>query len=75
MRVLWQAWANGTPEVTQETLLAAANTAQDRVDQVFRIRNGMHPAWGTLIISPQRGTYQLQPPTNPTEFPSSAPQS
>ena len=66
---LWQAWENKTPVVGGQALLEAAGCAQERLDLVFR----GHDAWGTMIVSPNKGAYCLQPPSeNPS--PKSKPQ-
>jgi hypothetical protein len=84
VRALWQAWKTGVPELSQQRILEAANSAQDRLKLLFRGKGkrGMHPAWGTLIVSPQRGFYRLQPPVPEralpppgTEFPPPRPRS
>jgi hypothetical protein len=43
--ILWMAWANGTPEVGNDTLLSKAGSDTKRIDHLFRD----HPAWGTMI--------------------------
>ena len=59
LRVLWEAWEDGTPEVGRETILQAAGSESERLRDVFRD----HPAWGTLIVTgSQRGTYLLAEP-------------
>jgi hypothetical protein len=57
VRQLWQAMENGTPGIGGETLFEAAGSAdeQRRMDHVFR----NHPAWRTMIISPNKGIYAL----------------
>jgi hypothetical protein len=59
---LWEAWANGTPVIRQETATAA--TESRRLVDVFKCKGrGMHDAWGTMIIpGPLKGTYRLQGP-------------
>ena len=55
VRQLWRAWENGTPGVSQETLIEGAALECGRLRDVFR----GHPCWGTMIISPRRGLYML----------------
>lgn len=64
VRVLWEAWKNGTPELSQATILERAETASSRLANVFR----NHPAWETMIVSGQRkGTFRLAAPENQAE--------
>lgn len=58
VRLLWQAWEDGAPDVGQETLLEAAGTNGSRLRDVFKD----HPAWGSLIVTVSRGTYRLAEP-------------
>jgi hypothetical protein len=61
VRILWEAWENGTPEVGQDTLLAAADADTQRLDHAFSM--GKHPAWGTMIRpGSTKGTFRLSPP-------------
>ena len=56
VKVLWEAWENGTPALRQETILMTASSESDKLAPLFR----EHPAWGTMIIpSPVRGTFRL----------------
>lgn len=56
IKVLWQAWENGTPDVAQKTLLKACASDSIRVADVFRA----HLAWGNLLKSGEtRGTFRL----------------
>jgi hypothetical protein len=58
IRVLWQAWEDGNPVLTQATIQAEAEV-ESRLDQLFR----GHPAWGKLIYKPGgRGQYTLREP-------------
>jgi hypothetical protein len=55
VRQLWEAWADGSPEVRQETLLEAADSTAGRLRDLFR----GHPAWGNLIVPAAKGMYRL----------------
>lgn len=53
VRILWEAWENGTPDVRQLTILlriGSVSEADDRADR-SKIKDifGDHPAWGTMI--------------------------
>ena len=59
VKMLWQALANGTPDVHASTLLAHAESElkESRLDPLFF----RHPAWKTMIIrGRRRGTYRLK---------------
>jgi|GEM_PF-2934798 len=59
IRLLWEAWENGTPEVSGAMILENAGIDQKRLSAVFR----GHPAWGTMIRPGQtKGSYRLSPP-------------
>jgi hypothetical protein len=61
VRLLWEAWVNGTPEVGGDTLLVEAGCETRRLDHIFDA--GKHPAWGTMISQGTRqGSYRLAPP-------------
>ena len=58
VKVLWEALANGTPDVHGSTLveLAGSDLAENRIDPLFF----RHAAWKTMIIrGRRRGTYRL----------------
>ena len=60
VEMLWEALANGTPDVRASTLLihAGSKLQQDRIDPLFF----RHPAWKTMIVrGKRRGTYRLDP--------------
>ncbi len=66
VRALWEAWANGTPCLRQETLLDAAGSDGRRLAHLFRD----HPAWSSMIVAGAvRGTFRLAEPedANPPE--------
>jgi len=63
VRVLWENWEKGTPDVGKERLLEAIDpeSRRDRVDTVFR----GNPAWKTMIVPASRkGNYRLNEPKN-----------
>jgi len=58
MKVLYEHWVKGVPEIGQETLLLAIDpeAPPDRLNMVFR----NHPAWMKMIISGRtKGSYRL----------------
>jgi len=62
IRLLWEAWENGTPELSAAWILEKADIAQERLDLVFRD----HPAWGEMVRpGSTKGTYRLSPPAAP----------
>lgn len=59
VRILWEAWKHGTPEVGDAYLLTEADVSGDRLANLFRGNR----AWGTMIVDGStRGTSRLQPP-------------
>jgi len=61
VKILWDAWKNGTPEVSGAHLLEAADVqdSAQRIDLVFR----GNPAWGALVVPGRtKGTYRLKEP-------------
>ncbi len=61
VRVLWEHWERGTPDVSGQYLLEAAESNSGRVDLLFRD----HPAWKTMIHPGRtKGTYRLTLPGN-----------
>ena len=62
VRLLWEAWENGTPELSAAALCESVELANDRLDLVFR----KHPAWGEMIRPGHtKGSYRLSPPAAP----------
>jgi ketosteroid isomerase-like protein len=60
---LWEAWEDGTPELSTATLLEAAESDCDRLRDLFRSSSGNHPAWPVMFQSgSRRGTYRLSLP-------------
>lgn len=56
VRVLWEAWEGGVPDVGQVTLLEAAGSDSERLRSVFT----GHPAWAVLIVAgTSKGSYRL----------------
>jgi hypothetical protein len=61
VKVLWEAWQNGTPDVGGKTLLETAEASTERIDVVFR----GNPAWGAMIVKGNtKGSYRLAKPTD-----------
>ena len=59
IKLLWENWEQGTPDVGGQTLLESADASQSRFDLVFRD----HPAWRNMIVAGRtKGTYRLQDP-------------
>ena len=59
VRAMWQAWEQGTPDVSDGYLLEVADSNADRLDLVFR---GC-AAWGTMIVRGKtKGTRRLAEP-------------
>jgi hypothetical protein len=73
--VLWAAWENKTPVLSEETILEQAGSEGSRLRDVFKEKRGMHRAWGTMIVEAGKGRFQLhepekpQPPGKPQENP------
>lgn len=76
VRVLWEAWEEGTPTLGQETIgeRVGSDALFFSLSHVFRIRRTKevkgkkkkvhirHPAWGTMIVSAGKGIYRLAEP-------------
>lgn len=70
VKVLWEAWVAGTPNLSQETIGNKAGSANERfrLEHVFRPttkkkgKRESHPAWGTMIRSVGKGVFALSPP-------------
>ena len=59
VKMLWEAWENGTCDVRQAFLLTEAGLDSDKLQFVFR----GHPAWNTLIKPGHvKGTFRLAEP-------------
>lgn len=56
VKVLWEAWESGLPELAQETLRTAAHVDTDRLSELFR----KNIAWGKVIFEGStQGTLRL----------------
>ncbi len=56
IKVLWDAWAQGTLELGQQTILEEADADGNRLSDVFRAS----PAWKTMIVKgTTKGSYRL----------------
>lgn len=63
VRVLWEEWARGTPEVSELTILDKAGSSGSRLRDVFKMANKrMHPAWNTMICPGSKGAFRLKTP-------------
>jgi hypothetical protein len=70
VKLLWQNWERGTPDVGRQILLdAASDSTGEHVCHVFR----NCPAWRTMIVSAKKGSYRLQEPGKPTPTTNRAP--
>src|SRR5262249_52852577 len=58
VKVLWEAWQNGTPDVGQETILEEAGSDSKRLQDLFK----NHKTWRELITTVQKGSYRLNVP-------------
>lgn len=63
VRVLWEHWEEGTPIVGQQTILDKADSAGNRLRDIFRKNQVSHAAWGTMIVQVAKGRYRLQEPS------------
>jgi len=60
--VLWRNWEKGTPVLSGIEILDQAGSSGDRLDNVFS--KGRHPAWQTMIVKANKGSYRLAPPAS-----------
>lgn len=60
VKILWEAWENGTPDVGDAYLLEEAGSAAS-AGSVANVFQG-HPAWTTMISSRQKGSHYLHAP-------------
>ncbi len=59
VKILWQAWENGTPDIGGDTLAAEIDSESKRAQDIFK----NHPAYGKMIRSGQsKGSYRLAAP-------------
>lgn len=65
VRVLWERWEQGVPEIHHGEILAKSGSQSSRLIDVFRRNKKYHPAWKTMILglSKPKGFYRLNPPT------------
>lgn len=57
--VMWEAWAQGTPEVSEQRVLEEADYGGTRMVDLFKA----HPAWRTMIVAGHtKGSRRLQEP-------------
>lgn len=61
VKLLWQAWEDGTLDVRQETLLMESGSTGKRLRDIFK----ENKAFGTIIVSKVQGCYRLVRPTTP----------
>ena len=74
MRVLWENWKRGTPEVGEQSILVDERVAtpQLRLSQVFD--KGKHPAWGSVIVpGATKGSSRLAESMKKTAIPTGTP--
>lgn len=58
VRVLWEAWEAGAPDVGDETLLSAVDPEAPPAKLAYVFNK--HPAWGTLIVAGgSKGAHRL----------------
>ena len=71
VKLLWEQWEGGTPEIGAATILEHVDSEQPRLSQVFRTKNVSHLAWGTMIAPGKtKGSYRLAlPDTNQSNRP------
>jgi hypothetical protein len=65
VKALYEAWENKTPVLTEETILEKAGSCGNRLRDVFKTKDRMHPAWNTMIVSTGKGRFQLKEPEKP----------
>jgi hypothetical protein len=59
VRIWWEHWERGTPDVGDATVLEITEIQNGRIDLVFR----GHDAWGTMIMpGTTKGTHRLKEP-------------
>ncbi len=70
VRVLWEAWANGTPSLSEKTIAEKIESSNDRfrLGHIFKPYNKTtrkrdpHPAWGSMIRCAGKGLFMLAAP-------------
>jgi hypothetical protein len=77
VRILWEAWENRTPEVSEQAILEVSGSSGDRLRDLFKEKGkGFHGAWKTMIVSgTTKGTFRLVEPENsiPQQNPHASP--
>lgn len=59
VKILWEAWEDGSEDVSQEYLVTETGIETDKLSQLFRD----HPAWNTMIVQgSSRNTVRLSDP-------------
>lgn len=61
VQVLWEAWEKGVSAMSQTAILDLAGSTTDRLISVFG--KGKHPAWDSMIVCANKGSYRLNPPS------------
>ncbi len=60
--VLWGAFENGTPDVSDESLIRTAGSDAKRLREIFKSGKTLHSAWDSMIVEgATRGTHRLRP--------------
>jgi hypothetical protein len=70
VRALWEAWENGTPSLSEQTIAEKIRSRNERfrLAHVFKPidkktgKRQTHPAWGTMIKPAGKGLFKLAPP-------------
>lgn len=55
VRLLWEAWESGLPELSQEYVLAEIESDADKLSDLFK----GNPAWGNVIVHAGKGMVRL----------------
>lgn len=60
VRLLWDAWEAGTPEISQDYLLEQVGSKSNRLSDVFRQSGSLHPCWESMIVKGHgKGTFRM----------------
>jgi hypothetical protein len=68
VQLLWRAWEDQTPDVRVSTLIDAVDHEREGELKISNIFRG-HPAWGTMIQGPVKGSLRLVPPGSGNSVP------
>ena len=61
VKILWAAFDNGTPDVSDATLIEAADSLTNLLREVFKEKGSMHQAWNVMIVpGGTKGTHRLK---------------